>query len=67
MIGVNSLAIAACMTCVHFRGLSLGDYGWVCDAFPGPPIPFVIYSGQNDHTQPIEGDHGIMYEHDSTR
>lgn len=37
------------------------DGGIACDAFDGP-IPFVIASGQVDHTKPVEGDNGIQWE-----
>jgi len=44
-----------CMTCVHYRG------DLKCEAFP-KKIPDEILVEGNDHTSPVEGDHGIMYQ-----
>lgn len=58
-----------CSTCIHFvgdmtdaeEGLSATDE-LACDAFPDG-IPEDIQTGEFDHTQPHEGDHGITYQH----
>ena len=34
---------------------------WVCKAFPDG-IPYEITYGDNDHTKPYPGDHGIQFE-----
>jgi hypothetical protein len=44
-----------CFTCLH-----LITYPY-CFAFPGG-IPDNIIRGKNLHTEPMEGDHGIVYE-----
>ena len=44
-----------CMTCAHYQG------GLTCKAFPDG-IPPAILRGEEDHTQPIAGDHGVRYE-----
>lgn len=33
-----------------------------CRAFPDG-IPDEIWTGENDHTKPYKGDHGIQFEH----
>jgi hypothetical protein len=36
---------------------------FVCAAFPaGRGIPDAIVNGENDHREPVEGDHGIRFE-----
>ncbi len=46
-----------CFTCANFI------YWPYCVAFPGDAgIPKEVRDGENDHTKPIEGDHGIMYK-----
>lgn len=53
--------------CRYFLGLSepqtVGgdDYLYVCKAFP-KGIPEEIAFGDNPHTKPVEGDHGIQFE-----
>jgi hypothetical protein len=44
-----------CSFCRHWQGDRR------CDAFP-EEIPLAIWIGENDHRQPIEGDHGIRFE-----
>ena len=44
-----------CTYCRHLLGIRR------CDAFP-EEIPFAIWVGENDHRQPVEGDHGIRFE-----
>ncbi len=44
-----------CYGCAHHFGDRM------CEAFPGG-IPDKIMSGEDDHTQPFPGDHGIRYE-----
>ena len=56
---------APCARCVHYQGtLANGPDSpprFVCAAFPAG-IPREILDGSNDHTQPINGDHGILFE-----
>ena len=44
-----------CFSCKHV------GFWPTCEAFLGP-IPMDIRQGENDHSQPIEGDHGMQYE-----
>lgn len=55
-----TVAIPACLSCRHFhRKDRTGNF---CDAFPDKGgIPFPIFSGENPHTSPYPGDHGIRY------
>ena len=55
--------------CKHFKGI-IDDSGpdefevnerLVCDAFPDG-IPAAIAYGENPHTTPYPGDHGIRFE-----
>jgi hypothetical protein len=45
----------ACSSCKHYWG------DWKCAAFP-KRIPGEITLGEHDHTTPIEGNGGVMYE-----
>ena len=45
----------ACNSCQHLRDNDK------CKAFPGG-IPEDILVGENDHTEPYPGDHGIQFE-----
>jgi len=45
-----------CVECKH-----LAPAGWTCHAFP-EGIPSAILEGENDHTEPFEGDNGIQFE-----
>ena len=44
-----------CSGCNHFKGL------YTCDAFKDN-IPDEIWNGKNPHTDPFEGDNGILFE-----
>lgn len=46
-----------CDNCVHLRS----SPARICDAFPDG-IPLVIWNGDNKHTTPFAGDHGIQFE-----
>ena len=48
--------IAPCIDCKHFNMTEVN-----CTAFPDG-IPLEIMSGENDHTDEVEGDNGIRYE-----
>ena len=45
-----------CIMCKHYR---VGELA--CDAFPDRILQEII-SGLFDHSQPYEGDHGILFE-----
>lgn len=47
-----------CNTCKYYR-----PFSWppACDAFPHG-IPESILDGEEDHREPVRGDHGIQYE-----
>lgn len=49
--------VGVCVHCVHKHP---GKNS--CDAYPAGGIPLEIANGNNDHTQPFKGDHGIRYE-----
>lgn len=46
-----------CTLCKHLHL----DGERICTAFPGG-IPLEIWRGENDHTEPWPGDHGIRFE-----
>ena len=46
-----------CIWCKHLRGEPIGS----CDAYP-EGIPDAIYEGENNHTKPYKGDHGIQFQ-----
>ena len=48
-----------CLACAHFIEVS----GWtgVCAAFDDA-IPYVIWSGENDHRAPYPGDGGVLFK-----
>ena len=46
-----------CTLCLHLTDLGARQ----CKAFPGG-IPLPIWNGDNKHTAPYAGDHGIRYE-----
>ena len=51
-----------CNLCKHFSIVSSIDRGiHVCDAFP-EGIPDEIWRGDNNHTKPYPGGHGIQFE-----
>lgn len=51
-----------CVLCKHYRP-SVGDAGRTCAAFPNADsIPLEIWGGENTHTAPYPGDHGIQFE-----
>ena len=47
--------------CIHLGKLDLTIFNWRCKAFPDG-IPREIGFGDNDHTKPYPGDHGIQYQ-----
>lgn len=48
----------SCWNCKHLKPTVDGLF---CEAFGGP-VPFAIASGQIDHTKPVPGDNGIVWE-----
>jgi len=53
--GKGTTDLSICAYCVHFKA------GGVCEAFPDG-IPASILTMEDDHHNPIEGDHGIQFE-----
>lgn len=49
-----------CLTCKHMHATGAANGQSACDAFPDG-IPFVIQTGDVDHSKPYPGDHGILY------
>lgn len=51
-----------CSLCKHWQS-EKGEYGRTCAAFPEEDsIPLTIWRGENKHTTPVAGDHGIRFE-----
>lgn len=44
-----------CSYCRHLQGLRR------CTAFRDQPIPLPIWLGENPHTAPFPGDHGVRF------
>lgn len=53
----NKIFSPVCARCRHYDWSTIR----ACSAFPDG-IPPEIFLGENDHTQPYEGDHGILFE-----
>jgi hypothetical protein len=56
---------AVCIKCKHFIGFNKN--GAMCDAFPDDGIPSEIWNAENDHSEHVEGDHGILFELDEEK
>ena len=55
---------SACIRCVHNQGpadINGTHFCFSCRAFP-VGIPEPIATGENPHTEPYPGDHGIRFE-----
>ena len=50
-----------CLECSRLGGSKNGGFGFVCEAFPSG-IPDEIITGETDHTEPVDGDHGIQFK-----
>jgi len=51
-----------CTLCKHWTP-GTGQHGRTCAAFTAPDsIPESIWTGANDHRQPVAGDNGITFE-----
>jgi hypothetical protein len=51
-----TIVMPKCATCLLYLG------GRSCIAFPkDDEIPDEIWSGENDHSKPVKGDHGFQY------
>jgi len=53
--------ISQCLVCKHFSGQVEGSDEQGCAAFPGG-IPGDVWKNNVMHTEPIEGDGGIIFE-----
>lgn len=51
--------VPMCLGCKHYDKRKVD--GFTCEAFPGGIPPAIILNSQ-DHSFPVEGDHGIQYE-----
>ena len=49
-----------CQSCAHYNPERDAKLIPVCKAFPSG-IPLKIFNGQNDHSKPFPGDHGIQF------
>ena len=60
-----------CLLCRHFDPAPwLKNLDLRCKAFPNEGIPLEIWNGDNPHTEPHKGDHGVQFEgkeHDPTK
>lgn len=57
----NPLLSPVCARCIHWNGPYPFEQRWTCAAFP-ERIPVEIWKGENHHTEPYPGDHGIRFE-----
>lgn len=55
MSGESIVNTPVCHDCAHW------NEDLTCKAFPDG-IPDIVLYGENDHKQPIEGDHGLQYK-----
>lgn len=53
--------ISQCLVCKHFSGQVEGSDEQGCEAFPSG-IPDDVWKNKVMHTEPIEGDNGIVFE-----
>jgi hypothetical protein len=58
--GELTLMSVVCSLCRHWHE-EFDLHHHTCDAFPDG-IPDVIWKGENPHTEPYPGDHGIQFE-----
>lgn len=53
---------AQCFNCRHLREEPPSDgWGFACAAFP-KGIPEEALTGNRDHREPVDGDHGVRFE-----
>lgn len=53
--GRHGLTVSQCVKCKHWL------LNGVCKAFPSG-VPTVILGNMVDHSEPFEGDHGIVFQ-----